>query len=155
MSVSTNSGYLAPVYSRPEFLGAAVKVVSKEVLKIRPDAIAFSGSSGCAIAFPVASKIKIPMIHIRKDRGHHYEAYEGALDVSSYVILDDFVETGRTIKRIIEGVKTKSPSAKLLAAIFYLSDGSMSNKREAFYEAVAPKVPYTCVRDDIERELRK
>lgn len=71
------------------------------------DAIAFTGSSGAAIAFTLGIKHNIPLIYVRKpDEQSHGGAVEcNARDViKSYLIVDDFVDSGNTILRIVAGV---------------------------------------------------
>ena len=69
------------------------------------DAIAFTGSSGCAVGFYLAFQHKIPAIYVRKqDEKSHGSAVEcngEKIQVRRYLIVDDFVSSGETIRRIV------------------------------------------------------
>jgi adenine/guanine phosphoribosyltransferase-like PRPP-binding protein len=120
------SGYLSKVFSTKEF----IKIIDKLALKIKDfdkknhfDAIAFTGTSGSAVAYPLSYKLKIPLICIRKGRNSHYgEKYEGVCNIKKYIIVDDLVNTGNTIKKIQREIKYQSPEAKLIAVFLY-ADG--------------------------------
>lgn len=67
------------------------------------DAIAFTGSSGCAIAFPLALKYEVPLMYVRKEKekshGCRVEINQSII-LKRYVIVDDFVATGSTVRRV-------------------------------------------------------
>lgn len=81
----------------------------KLVKKHQIDAIAFTGSSGCAGAFALATKYSIPLIYVRKktekSNGNKIE-FNGEWDavVKNYIIVDDFVSTGATIETIVKAI---------------------------------------------------
>lgn len=86
-----------------DYLERAVDLFPESIYKM-PDAIAFTGSSGAAIAFPLAARYKLPLIMIRKDGDQCHGAslecnYHGR--ITNYIIVDDFICTGATIRRII------------------------------------------------------
>lgn len=90
-----------------ELLTRAVDLFEHSVGTL-PDAIAFTGSSGAAIAFPLALRYKLPLIYIRKagekSHGGYIECnYSG--HIKNYMIVDDFMATGRTLRRIKIQVK--------------------------------------------------
>jgi adenine/guanine phosphoribosyltransferase-like PRPP-binding protein len=116
--------YLSSVYNTPLF----IKKVNQVVRKIkafqkrnRIDAIAFTGHSGCAFAYTLSYKLSIPLVCIRKkpEKSHFNGLYEGRLNVRNYIIVDDFIDTGKTIEKIQSHVKIESPEAKLLAIFLY------------------------------------
>ena len=77
------------------------------------DAIAYSGSSGCAIAFSLATKHKIPLIYVRKngEKAHSHstvECNDKDAIVKKYLIVDDFVDTGRTIDWIMHSIEKQA-----------------------------------------------
>ena len=74
----------------------------KKTLKF--DAIAFRGSSGAALAFAVSSELGIHLIHVRKDSGHSPHPVEGCYSAKRYIILDDFIDTGKTISEIVSKI---------------------------------------------------
>ena len=91
---------------RMKLAGKRFAVLKKE---LKFDAIAFSGSSGCAIAFTLAAKHKIPLIYVRKngEKAHSNSTVEcnhKHLVVKKYLIVDDFVDSGRTIEWIVHSI---------------------------------------------------
>ncbi len=117
--------YLGKVYGK-EFLTLVPKVVKKlrAIKRKHPfDAIAFTGSSGAALAYPLSYLMKMPLIHVRKDDDSHYSSglIEGTISSKRYVIVDDFIESGNTIKRIIKTInkELKKSGAKPAAICLY------------------------------------
>ena len=101
--------YLEEVYSKKylKVLPQAVKEVRRLRRELGFDAIAFTGSSGAALAFPLSFQLQIPLIHVRKGSSHYYGgAIEGTVSSKKYLIVDDFIESGSTIKRIIRKIKS-------------------------------------------------
>lgn len=88
----------------------------KNTLEI--DAIAFCGSSGCAIAFNLATRHEIPLIYVRKkgekSHGSKVECNAGHIRIEKYLIVDDFVDQGTTVDHIIKSI---SQHAKKVHAI--------------------------------------
>ena len=88
----------------PKDLKRITKRVSKKMLalkkKLKFDAIVFRGNSGAAIAFPVSVATGIPVVLVRKE-GSHGSKVEGSCSVSKYLILDDFISSGETMKKIL------------------------------------------------------
>lgn len=70
------------------------------------DAIAFTGVSGALLAPPIARECGAGLILVRKaqDNSHAGIALEGALDAETYIIVDDFVSSGDTVRNIIESI---------------------------------------------------
>lgn len=71
------------------------------------EAVAFTGVSGSLIGPPVADRLRLPMIVVRKlgasthsNGGNGPRRVEGCYTAPSYVVVDDFVETGNTIRTI-------------------------------------------------------
>ncbi len=121
--------YLGDVYSK-QFL----KLVPRAVKKLRSlkkkyhfDAIAFSGSSGAALAYPLSYLLKMPLIHVRKGSSHYGSGrIEGTISSKRFIIIDDFIETGGTIKRIIREVKKEMNEAKPVVICLYSSTSNSS-----------------------------
>jgi orotate phosphoribosyltransferase-like protein len=102
-----NSTYGWTCYSPVPFKKRFADLQKKFVVLRRQlnfDAIAFTGSSGCASGFILASRNEIPIIYIRKSgektHGSSIECNAGHVDIKSYLIVDDFIESGKTVKRI-------------------------------------------------------
>lgn len=50
---------------------------------------------------------KTHLICVRKDKAHTCKKVEGAIGVERYLIVDDFICSGKTIKKIISALKGK------------------------------------------------
>lgn len=94
---------------RPQSLASRVKRVAKNLVKLRKklkfDAIAFRGSSGSSLAFPVSVMTGIDLIYVRKEKQHHGMPVEGtSKNVRRYIILDDFISRGDTMRSILGAI---------------------------------------------------
>lgn len=82
--------------------------ILKEVKRDTPiDSIAFSGSSGAAMAYPLSYLLDLKLLSVRKknDESHFSalfknETFEGVTDSKNYVVVDDCCDTGKTLVRI-------------------------------------------------------
>lgn len=91
------------------------------------DAIAFRGMSGALIAPPVALALGKTLIMVRKpDEDSHAIRWsipkenhlvEGDAGARTYIIVDDFISSGRTKEAIIEAVKNFAPHARCLGLL--------------------------------------
>lgn len=92
----------------PEKLATSVADVSRVLRAVRGafDGLAFRGMSGAAIGFPVCAATGIPPIVVRSSKvsSHSTYAAEAVVDVSRYVIVDDFVDSGETLKAISDAL---------------------------------------------------
>ena len=78
------------------------------------DAIAFTGVSGALCAPIVAFLLDKPLIVVRKpdDKSTHSTLrVEGDRSASTYIIVDDFVATGRTIGTIVAAIRAWNPES--------------------------------------------
>ena len=104
------SGYHEKNYA-PRSLKAQVKRVVRNLKKLQKkvkfDAIAFSGLSGAAVAYPVSALGGFHLITVRKSRakshGGHVEGSEKR-NIQRYIILDDFVGKGTTVTTIVRTI---------------------------------------------------
>lgn len=95
------------------------------------DVVVFSGYSGAMVGGAVcAATGQYPAI-VRKvndeggDHGKdHGDRIEGAGGDYSYIILDDFISSGATIRRIYEEMKTYRPDAKCVGVVLWWSSNS-------------------------------
>ena len=89
------------------------------------DAIAFCGMSGAMVAPSVAALLSKSMILVRKELEmrervcHSTREVEGDKAARKYVILDDGISTGTTLKRIRDAIKKWNPEAECGFAIMY------------------------------------
>ena len=102
-----SSSYLSDIFGNTANYRKLVATVAANALRLKNhyefDAIAFTGASGSAMAYPVSMLADIPLIYVRKDDERcHGDSIEGTpINVSKYAIIDDFISTGTTVKRII------------------------------------------------------
>jgi adenine/guanine phosphoribosyltransferase-like PRPP-binding protein len=78
-----------------------------EAAGLRIDAIAFRGMSGCLFGAPLAARMRKPMIMVRKkcadcgkEQSHTSQRVEGDRNAKTYVIVDDFIASGKTVQII-------------------------------------------------------
>jgi orotate phosphoribosyltransferase len=95
-------GYLHNALERSQRQKAVERLVKGiRASKISFDAIAFTGLSGALVGVPVADRLKKPIIAIRKEKTSHTTALvEGCHNQERYIIVDDCISSGDTIKNI-------------------------------------------------------
>lgn len=113
-----SAGYLRAAHSRMKpFIDAIAEEAREYCIKHRVEAIAFSGMSGAAAAYPVCYLTGLAPLNIRKDSDstHSSTNVEGPDNrtVTRYIILDDLIDSGRTMRHIITKLDGKGlpPSA--------------------------------------------
>jgi hypothetical protein len=135
--------YLDKVYHLDQFRRAvnlAVKRIKKFEKEHPFEAIAFTGISGAAFAFPLSLQLNKPLICVRKrkDNTHYGDIVEGCTNATSYIIVDDFIASGKTISRIMTqinrhrndfGIKFQKPK---LVGIYLYDD--CNNKYKFIYD---------------------
>jgi adenine/guanine phosphoribosyltransferase-like PRPP-binding protein len=111
-----HTDYLQRVYNKKLFAKTVKKTITlvKQLQKQHKfTAIAFSGSSGAALAFPVAYATGLSLIHARKRDNSHWvqdnprhkgSHVEGSMGAKKYIIIDDFISSGTTVDRILRDV---------------------------------------------------
>jgi len=95
------------------------------------DAIAFRGSSGAALAFVASIAMQIPIIFVRKnDESNHGNPVESnsRTPIKKYIIVDDFVCSGKTLQAILDGIRKISKQQamaepKCVGAFLYSDPG--------------------------------
>lgn len=129
------SQYLHSIYQNVDYtklVNAAIRRTKEIAVKVKFDAIAFTGTSGAAMAYPLSYKLKIPLICVRKDKSNYqnYSDYdiEGIINAKKYLIVDDFMSSGDTVRRIISKIKERMPIAKPIGILLYNIYPSESRK---------------------------
>lgn len=89
------------------------------------DAIAFRGISGALFAPLLAAKLDKNLFAIRKPdvRAHSYRSVEGDYDSKRYVIIDDLICSGETIRAIMETMKDQVKDSQCVGIILYGEGG--------------------------------
>jgi adenine/guanine phosphoribosyltransferase-like PRPP-binding protein len=127
--VSTD--YLEDVFNPELFqrlVPNAIKI-SQDIHEESPyDAIAFSGTSGCSIGFILGYSLNKPIVCIRKpDQESHYKnwscederAFEGFNAPLRYLIVDDGIDSGRTVERIMETININCGKCRCVAMLMF------------------------------------
>ena len=138
------SSYHKKTY-RPRSLKAQVNRVIRNLEKLQKnvkfDAIAFRGISGAAVAYPVSVLAGYHLIFVRKEKHnqHHGREVEGSENrkIRRYIILDDFINCGDTVKAIIHAIdkdrKGYLNPPKCVGVAIY-NKGETSKKKEVYVE---------------------
>lgn len=127
------SEYLGKVYGKQflKLIPAAVKKLRALKREHHFDAIAFRGSSGAALAFPLSYFLKVPLIHVRKGNSHYGSgSIEGTISSKKFVIIDDFIDSGATVRKIIREVKKEMDAKPVAICLYASSDYSVSARFE-------------------------
>ncbi len=85
------------------------------------DAVAFSGNSGSAVGFHLAARLRKGVLLVRKDGEtiHSCHTVEGATWAESYLIVDDLIDKGDTIRHIINITKKAGITASCVGIALY------------------------------------
>lgn len=107
----------------PDRLARAIErtVAALTKSRIKFDTIAFRGLSGSLVAAGVGIKLNKRLVAIRKGESSHGQPVEhaGWEPVVRYVIVDDLIASGGTVKAIQESVKSEWPKARLVGVALY------------------------------------
>lgn len=120
----------APVIDYLEALkhAKANKILANSLKNLRGldfDAIAFTGVSGALVAPALAYNLGKGLIVVRRGPRHSGWALEGHINASTYIIVDDFLCSGNTVKRIARAVQkgtaySKAEKPRLVGVYEYL-----------------------------------
>lgn len=127
MSGPYHTRYLSKVFN-PFLFQEIVKLTLDKARQLQKelefDTIAFSGMSGSAMAFILANELNCTLLAVRREKeashfvsGSRNEVVEGFYDANKYLIVDDFISSGDTIRRIaskIHGVNKLSECVGIL-----------------------------------------
>lgn len=136
------SGYLKSVF-KPENLKKTVFRCERALRGVDYDCLAFMGTSGAAVTWPLSFLTGQHVLQIRKegDTSHARSDAEGAIDAKKIVIIDDFAESGDTLKKMAEHMPYYS---EVVAVVFY-SDKKGMLKTEPFVRPLHPRLSHTKV----------
>lgn len=119
--------YMRSVYERG-WLAAAVDRVDLQLGELREhfDTIAFTGQSGSAIAYPLGVR-GWPLTCVRKRSDNSHVMQGGSHPVEGvigprlrYIIVDEQICTGNTVRRIQEEIKDACPSMTCIGVLVYM-----------------------------------
>lgn len=102
-----HAGYLGDVI-RKDRVQPLVKNLVELVSDVDFEAFAFCGMSGALIAPLLSYKMKKELLLVRKpsDTTHSIYLVEGNLSVSKVIIVDDCVDSGKTVTRIVARIRS-------------------------------------------------
>lgn len=124
MTVQTD--YLSCVYRVDKFqetVENTIRAAERMMRRYPFEAIAFTGTSGAALAYILSHWLKVPLICVRKTaEGSHFPSWfgnlEGHVEAKTYMIVDDFISSGATIDRIRDEIAKKS-KAQCVGIVLY------------------------------------
>lgn len=134
----THGGYLAKALERDQ-IDEAVDDCEKVLKTKRFDTIVFRGVSGMLVGPIVAHRLRKEVIVVRKsttDYTHSHREAEGHVGAKRYIVLDDFISSGQTVKTIIKAVEDfVGTNVQLAGGMFYadatkpwLAPGALRNR---------------------------
>lgn len=118
----SHAGYMK-IALRPDRLKRRLKTIKSALRKHKFDSIAFTGHSGSLLAAPIALYLNKELIMVRKLRkdSHSKIPVEGYKASKRYIIIDDLVSSGSTVKNVYKKVKKFAPKAVCLG-VFEVND---------------------------------
>lgn len=119
--LDVRSSYLDPVFD-PRKLALVVRRLALEIKRVPGgiDTIAVRGVSGMLVGAPLAYATGKPILVVRKDDGSHSSnRVEGPTFAGTYVIIDDLVDSGDTLREIVVRVKDHDPAARCASVMLY------------------------------------
>jgi|SRR5579859_32331 len=138
--IRVEASYLRPVFFVKSFKATVDRAVN--ALKLFDaqtpfDTIAFCGMSGASLAYPLSYLMGKNLICVRKTEkieNHSWRESEGVVDCKSYVIVDDCVDSGDTLRKIEKGVKSHckgySEEPKLVGIHLFLTANVTTGKED-------------------------
>jgi len=99
--------YLTDAFE-PSTLRILVEKCAAKLVKIHEthpyDGLAFRGESGACVAYPLSFYTGIPIFCVRKEYSHSTAIVEGPCTGARYLIIDDCIDTGATIRDIVRAM---------------------------------------------------
>ena len=138
--LTAHSHYLHPVFIKEEFsemMRRTVRLARMMKRAYKYDTIVFTGMSGALVSSAISLAIDSSLVCIRKneDSSHYPFNFEGNPNVKNYIIVDDFISGGATVRNLLSKMKKAKPDAVCKAILLYKSrqhkqfayDGNMIN----------------------------
>jgi orotate phosphoribosyltransferase len=125
-----------PIVFKIESRYAAIKVCCAQIRNIQKqgitvDALAFTGFSGVILGSMIADRLKLPILAVRRkeDKSHSNYDFEGVIEENGrYVLIDDFIDSGKTLRRIKQVISSCWPDVKCSAVILYSTSGPVDSR---------------------------
>ncbi len=155
--------YLGDVFHRDLFQCMVKRAIDKatQIMMDHPfEAIAFTGTSGSAIAYILGYTLDVPLICIRKDTEKaHYKSwdsdymrrFEGYAAARTYLIVDDFISSGATVERVMKAIDDRCHECRCVAMLMYQQSEQVKTfhpRDENLSHSHANGIPvYSCKKD--------
>lgn len=112
----------------------ALETATQRLEGVDFDTIAFTGMSGCLFAPILAYTMKKEIACVRKSSmGTHSDCIvEGFYNTKKYIIVDDFIASGDTIKRIILKMLKHARDARCVGVYCYYKEDRMGKFSNGF-----------------------
>jgi len=146
--VQLSSKYLWKIFDNHKYhnlIARSVKTIQQLKDELKFDTIVFMGHSGASVAYPIHYLTGIPIALVRKsnDNCHGYSV-EGEHKIYKYLIVDDFIATGDTIRMITEKIDYNLGTLECAGVYCYNSD-DFSYIMESFKSSKFPFPVFNCL----------
>jgi hypothetical protein len=134
------SGYLEAVLT-PDGLDGAINrtVDALRPLADRFEVVAVRGVSGSLVGPAAAWVLGKHLLVVRKEKKHHsFSEVEGPCGEYRYVIIDDLVATGDTVRSVVVAVAGSSPLSRCVGVYLYNEGNCWAGTAEFFSRPEAP-----------------
>ena len=106
---------------------ARTKAIIKSVCHLRPmahtfDSIVCCGTSGLLVAPQIAEILDKHIVVVRKDQKCYSDFFVEGVAPNRYIIVDDFICTGNTIRYIMDSISEDSPSSRCYGVYCYMGE---------------------------------
>lgn len=131
------TGYLREVYYKDVFnkkIKQCYNILKEFGKKNKFDTILFTGNSGAAFAYPLSLSLKKHLLCLRKGRSHFGTGFEGNFDVKKYIIVDDFVESGNTVDRLLTKTSKTFKLSNCVGILLYCGNQSGVCQGYSYYD---------------------
>jgi adenine/guanine phosphoribosyltransferase-like PRPP-binding protein len=100
-----------------KYIDKAIKILSK--YDDQYDSIAFMGMSGALFGPELSRRLNKHLIMVRKSTNdtHSSSLVEGYYKGKNYIIVDDFIASGKTVRNIRKRIKKFNPKAKCVGIL--------------------------------------
>jgi hypoxanthine phosphoribosyltransferase len=113
-----NSAYYLQSFLNPRIAKDIINQCVHELQGKDFDTIAFRGLSGALIAPQIAALMGKDLVAVRKgETCHSSNMVEGNLQTVRYVIVDDLMSTGDTVRKIMEEINRVAPEATCIGVL--------------------------------------
>jgi adenine/guanine phosphoribosyltransferase-like PRPP-binding protein len=133
-----DSIYLSDVLDRKE-LSKIIKRLTRKAIsiqkKIKFNGLVATGISGLLVLTPLALELKLPFAVVRKSKKNHSGCrVEGEDNITKYLIIDDFMDSGDTIFKIYKDMSDFNASLPAGVLFYDMYPDDMADTFTGYYE---------------------